>query len=94
MCGRFVYATQCDENQLAFPQVIFPNEIPLRYNIAPGQDITAIANTAELCADTFKWGLIPSWAKDHKLATGSSMRGEKPSRKNPHFARPSKDDDV
>ena len=84
MCGRFVYAAQCDENQLAFPQVIFPNEMPLRYNIAPGQDITAIANTAEPRADAFKWGLIPSWAKDHKIgnrlinARGETL-AEKPS---------------
>ena len=84
MCGRFVYAAQCDENQLAFPQVVFPNEIPLRYNIAPGQDITAIANTAEPRADAFKWGLIPSWAKDHKIgnrlinARGETL-AEKPS---------------
>ena len=84
MCGRFVYAAQCDENQLAFPQVIFPNEIPLRYNVAPGQDITAIANTAEPRADAFKWGLIPSWAKDHKIgnrlinARGETL-AEKPS---------------
>ncbi len=84
MCGRFVYAAQCDENQLAFPQVVFPNEIPLRYNIAPGQDITAIANTAEPWADAFKWGLIPSWAKDHKIgnrlinARGETL-AEKPS---------------
>ena len=84
MCGRFVYAAQCDENQLAFPQVVFPNEIPLRYNVAPGQDITAIANTAEPRADTFKWGLIPSWAKDHKIgnrlinARGETL-AEKPS---------------
>ena len=84
MCGRFVYAAQCDENQLAFPQVIFPNEMPLRYNIAPGQDITAIANNAEPRADTFKWGLIPSWAKDHKIvnrlinARGETL-AEKPS---------------
>lgn len=84
MCGRFVYAAQCDENQLAFPQVVFPNEIPLRYNIAPGQEITAIANTAEPRAGTFKWGLIPSWAKDHKIgnrlinARGETL-AEKPS---------------
>ena len=32
--------------------------------------------------------------KTTKLATDSSMRGEKPSRKNPHFARPSKDGGV
>ena len=77
MCGRFVYAAQRDENQLAFPQVVFPNEIPLRYNIAPGQDITAIANAAEPRTDAFKWGLIPSWAKDHKIGNRLiNARGE------------------
>ena len=75
MCGRFVYAAQCDENQLAFPQVIFPNEMPLRYNIAPGQDITAIANNAEPRADTFKWGTYSivgkrsqNWQPTHQCA--------------------------
>ena len=60
MCGRFVYAAQCDENQLAFPQVIFPNEMPLD-TICTGPD-HGIANNAEP-PGTPSVGLIPSWAK-------------------------------
>ena len=84
MCGRYVYAAQRDENRRAFPQFVFPDEMPKRYNIAPGQNITAIANTHEPRADTFKWGLIPAWAKDHKIgnrlinARGETL-AEKPS---------------
>ena len=84
MCGRYVYAAQRDENRRAFPQFVFSDEMPKRYNIAPGQNITAIANTHEPRADTFKWGLIPAWAKDHKIgnrlinARGETL-AEKPS---------------
>ncbi len=84
MCGRYVYAAQRDENQRAFPQFAFPDAMPLRYNIAPSQNIIAIANTAKPRADTFKWGLIPWWAKDGKMghnlinARGETL-AEKPS---------------
>lgn len=84
MCGRYVYATQRDENQRAFPQFAFPDEVPKRYNVAPGQNIIAIANADEPRAGTFKWGLIPSWAKDGKIgnrlinARGETL-AEKPS---------------
>jgi len=77
MCGRFAYAVTRDENQQAFPQFIFPDNMPKRYNVAPGQGITAIANTDEGQASTFKWGLIPSWAKDPKIGNKLiNARGE------------------
>jgi putative SOS response-associated peptidase YedK len=84
MCGRFALAVKPDENQLAFPTFIFPDNMPLRYNIAPGQNITAIANTDENHAHAFKWGLIPSWAKDPKIGNRlinarSETLAEKPS---------------
>lgn len=84
MCGRFALAVKPDENQLAFPTFIFPDNMPLRYNVAPGQNITAIANTDENRAQLFKWGLIPSWAKDPKIGNRlinarSETLAEKPS---------------
>ena len=38
MCGRFVYAAQCDENQLAFPQSYFSQRdaIAIQYRAGPG----------------------------------------------------------
>ena len=67
MCGRFVFAMNADDRQLIFPAFTFPDDVQPHYNIAPGQNIVAIANTSEGRADYFKWGLIPSWAKDAKI---------------------------
>lgn len=64
MCGRFTLTLDPDELQEAFPQFIFPEEYRPRYNIAPSQPVLAIPNDGSRKADFFKWGLIPSWAKD------------------------------
>jgi putative SOS response-associated peptidase YedK len=50
-------------------------ELPLRYNVAPSQQVYAIAErrpreegvrgTRQL--GSFKWGLVPSWAKDPSI---------------------------
>lgn len=39
-------------------------EILPRYNIAPSQDVVAIVNDGNRRLVSFRWGLIPSWAKD------------------------------
>jgi putative SOS response-associated peptidase YedK len=71
MCGRFVLAVDPDALQDEFPEFIFPEDIPVRYNIAPSLDIAAVPNDGELAVRMFKWGLIPYWAKDPKI--GSRM---------------------
>lgn len=39
-----------------------------RYNIAPAQDILAINDTGDgREMRLFKWGLVPSWAKDTSM---------------------------
>lgn len=70
MCGRF--------NQTASPEVIAQqfelDDPPLfkpRYNIAPSQQVTAIRldpNAVKRECVMLRWGLIPSWAKDPKIA--------------------------
>ncbi|MFT5368040.1 MAG: putative SOS response-associated peptidase YedK [Candidatus Latescibacterota bacterium] len=67
MCGRFAFAAPKDQNQLAFSGFIFPDDMPKRYNIAPGQPIIALANNGQKHAVAFKWGLIPSWSKDPQI---------------------------
>jgi len=81
MCGRFTLA--CDSEKLMqLPLNLEPpiNFHP-RYNIAPSQAVAVVANTlpdrlldtGKGQADTvrrvefFRWGLIPSWAKDSKM---------------------------
>jgi putative SOS response-associated peptidase YedK len=46
-----------------------------RYNIAPTQDVLAIRHPRQLVA--LRWGLIPSWAKDAKIASSAiNSRGD------------------
>jgi putative SOS response-associated peptidase YedK len=44
-----------------------PAELTPRYNIAPSQAVAVIANSERRALEFFKWGLIPSWAKDPKI---------------------------
>jgi putative SOS response-associated peptidase YedK len=64
MCGR--YAQRTDPKSLAkeFKAAEVPGVEP-RYNIAPTQDVLAVYESPDGREMTFyKWGLVPSWAKD------------------------------
>ncbi|WP_319422651.1 SOS response-associated peptidase [Pleurocapsa sp. FMAR1] len=64
MCGRFTLNTTADEIARQF-EVEVNETIPPRYNIAPSQQILAIAQkSAARSLLMMKWGLIPSWVKD------------------------------
>jgi putative SOS response-associated peptidase YedK len=55
------------------------NQVP-RFNIAPTQSVAAVRATADAGRGEvvpLKWGLIPSWSKDAKIATSCiNARGE------------------
>ena len=84
MCGRYTLRTAPAEfwpaDQLA---LFFP-----RYNIAPSQDVPAVrAEHAEHRLVMLRWGLIPGWAKDHKIGYRMiNARGETVAEK-PGFRR-------
>jgi putative SOS response-associated peptidase YedK len=87
MCGRFSLTVTEAELNLRFEIEggIAPYES--RYNCAPTQMLAVITNKEEKQLNYFKWGLIPSWAKDP--AIGNKMINaraetiaEKPSYKN------------
>lgn len=71
MCGRFVAASDpeglvrffvVDERQ--------GEELPPRYNVAPTQQVYAVAEHDDARhLVTFRWGLIPRWAKDAKIGS-------------------------
>lgn len=64
MCGRFAQRTDPKRLAQAFNVAEVPNIEP-RYNIAPTQDILSVRASADGRELVFyKWGLIPSWAKD------------------------------
>ena len=84
MCGRFTLATDASDLQMSLPGFSFPDTLPARYNITPGQDIPVVANSGENRLEHFRWGLVPSWAKDPKIGNRminarSETLAEKPS---------------
>jgi putative SOS response-associated peptidase YedK len=67
MCGRF--AQRSDPKRLAkeFKVAEVP-QVEARYNVAPTQEILAVRESADGREMTyFKWGLVPSWAKDTSM---------------------------
>jgi putative SOS response-associated peptidase YedK len=62
MCGRFslydIFGLEVLFN------LVLPDWVKPRYNIAPSQEILAIINNGGRQAVQFKWGLIPFWAKE------------------------------
>ncbi len=81
MCGRFTSTSTIDELVQAFDvDVVRTEPLPLRYNVAPTQQIYAVATRrsapsgtagATRALGTFRWGLVPSWAKD--LSSAAKM---------------------
>jgi putative SOS response-associated peptidase YedK len=76
MCGRYTStSTAAELAQFFAADEVRTEELPLRYNVAPTQQVYAIAErrpTAEGERPTrqlgsFRWGLVPSWAKDPSI---------------------------
>lgn len=63
MCGRFTLHSRDRIKLKGLPSLDLPFEA--RYNIAPSQEILAIADFGKgIEARMLKWGLIPSWSTD------------------------------
>jgi len=88
MCGRFIQKSErriiAEEfyiREFAAPPVV-------SYNVAPGRTAGVILGGAEGNRyDRFRWGLVPSWAKDSAVGNRminarSETIGEKPSYRN------------
>ncbi|MEM8734426.1 MAG: SOS response-associated peptidase [Planctomycetota bacterium] len=81
MCGRYTLKTPPDQwGQFLLPIMEASSsdswksgEWKPRYNIAPTQDVIAVARPAEGAPsmDYFRWGLVPTWAKE--LSVGNRM---------------------
>ena len=90
MCGRFSLGVNLDDLIEAFPDFTFPPETARensawpRYNIAPTQNVMVVPNNTAGHVSFFRWGLIPSWAKDPAIGNRlinarAETLGEKPS---------------
>ena len=70
MCGRFTLYHTPEEVGARFgaEDVL---ETDARYNIAPTQTIAVVTQNGMRHMESYRWGLIPSWAKDPSI--GSKM---------------------
>ncbi|MFM8916951.1 MAG: SOS response-associated peptidase [Bacteroidota bacterium] len=87
MCGRFSLTKTEAEIEARFGTKFYSNDLIKRYNVAPSQLALVLTNNNPDELQFFKWGLIPSWAKDPNI--GNRMINarfetlkEKPSFKN------------
>lgn len=92
MCGRYTIKVDKNQIQKQFAATVADETLlKPRFNVAPTQIVPVVVERAgERLLDGFRWGLIPSWAKD--AAIGSKMinaRGETIAEK-PSFRTPFK----
>src|SRR5262249_32243718 len=88
MCGRFTLRTSPQDVAEEFDLSELPLFAP-RYNIAPSQSIAAVrVEHGQRRLAMLRWGLIPFWATDPKLASQLiNARGETAAEK-PAFRDP------
>lgn len=75
MCGRFVSSSPPDQIAAYFGANLAVETLGENYNVAPTHDVYGVVaprggeaqSTPRL--EAFHWGLIPSWAKDRKIAS-------------------------
>ena len=84
MCGRFVGYTNLEQLKQYFHIEAARCEAVANYNVAPTQQILAIARLdGSNVLDQYHWGLVPSWARDPSMGSRlinarSETAGEKP----------------
>ena len=93
MCGRFTNRFTWKELHERLDLIGTPLNLRPRYNVVPSQDV-AVARTSDPGSQSgaregrtlamLRWGLIPSWAKDHAIGNKlinarSETAAEKPS---------------
>lgn len=66
MCGRYTIIAKAEEIEKRF-NVEVPELYTPSYNAAPTQILPVITNQRPEGLSFFKWGLIPSWAKDTSI---------------------------
>ncbi|ANY69124.1 hypothetical protein BBD42_23545 [Paenibacillus sp. BIHB 4019] len=69
MCGRFTITSNLEEVVEVFDVGKTNYEYMKRYNVAPTQTVPGIFyKDGQRIMEGFKWGLIPFWSKDTKIA--------------------------
>jgi putative SOS response-associated peptidase YedK len=72
MCGRYRRTTREEElaRRWSIP-IPVQRDLPISWNVAPSTEVLAIRlkrDTKQRSFDLFRWGLIPYWSKDKRIA--------------------------
>ncbi len=72
MCGRFVRKSTLEEIAREFDLEVSGLDYGLApsYNVAPGQQVAAVAAALRRELKLLRWGLVPCWAKDQAAGAG------------------------
>ncbi|HEY7826632.1 MAG TPA: SOS response-associated peptidase, partial [Candidatus Limnocylindrales bacterium] len=69
MCGRFTQQRPTAELAELFEAEPAPEALEPRYNLAPTDEAAVVVERGDRRAvRAYRWGLIPSWAKDERIA--------------------------
>jgi putative SOS response-associated peptidase YedK len=66
MCGRYTIIARAEEIEKRF-NVEVPESYAPRFNAAPTQVLPVITNAQPNGISFFRWGLVPTWAKDKSI---------------------------
>ncbi len=64
MCGRFTLVLEPGDLEDEFDLGGISEDYTPRYNIAPTQPVAVVRDAVKRNVEMFRWGLVPSWAKD------------------------------
>jgi putative SOS response-associated peptidase YedK len=67
MCGRYSFAIEDDLILQRFGIRVRTAIYKANYNCSPTQTLAVITNEAPDTLNFFRWGLVPSWAKDRTI---------------------------
>jgi len=92
MCGRFSFSASEKIIEDTFGVAVNTAIHKIRFNCAPSQNLAIITNSEPYQINYYRWGLIPSWAKDSKIGNSlinarAETINEKPSFKNSFKSR-------
>ena len=70
MCGRYASSRKPDDLVGYFEVEEPPEEVlPASWNVAPTDPVYAVVQRDKRELRVFRWGLVPSWAKDPKIGS-------------------------
>lgn len=69
MCGRFILTVEAPELDQEFGIKDLPDDFKARYNVAPTQSVSVVVDPENRNIESFRWGLVPSWAKDTSISS-------------------------